>query len=79
MLHLPKLLFFFFRASLRANVLENMLWKKKKCCFQKFPELLLLLLLLAQKGKRNSVLVEAPSRMGAGEAVLSESGGEQGG
>lgn len=34
---------------------------------------------LAQKGKRNSVLVEAPSRMGAAEAVVSESGGEQGG
>lgn len=40
----PNFFFFFFRASLRANVLENMLWKKKKCCFQKFPELLLFLL-----------------------------------
>lgn len=78
MLHLPKLLlFFFFRASLRANVLENMLWKKKKKML--LSEISRAAPVLAQKGKRNSVLVEAPSRMGAGEAVLSESGGEQGG
>lgn len=72
----PNFFFFFFRASLRANVLENMLWKKKKMLLSEISRAAPV---LAQKGKRNSVLVEAPSRMGAGEAVLSESGGEQGG
>lgn len=45
MLHLPKLLLFFFQSISQGQCLrEHALEKKKKCCFQKFPELLLFLL-----------------------------------
>lgn len=77
MLHLPKLLLFFFQSISQGQCLrEHALEKKKKMLLSEISRAAPV---LAQKGKRNSVLVEAPSRMGAGEAVLSESGGEQGG